>query len=109
MNMKKDISKIGLYIGIGAGLVLFALCGLLPGSFIGGSIGVNLAKAVLGGMLETSLLPRLILVVSMLIGVLVSGILFIISTSSIGWLIGYSLDVVLFGRTIDHHAAVDTN
>ena len=107
--MKNDMTKIGLYLGIGAGMVLFVLCGLLPGSFIGGSIGVNIAKNVVGGALENALLPRLIMVTSMLIGVLLSGVLFIISTSSLGWLIGYTIDTVLSGRTIEHEAAVDTN
>lgn len=106
--MKKDMSKIGLYIGIGSGIVLFALWGLLPGSFIGGSIGVNIAKNLLGGTLESSLLPRLIMVASMLVGVLLSGVLFLISTSSLGWLVGYTIDAVFSGRT-EPHAMVDTN
>ncbi len=92
--MKKDMSKIGLYIGIGAGMVLFALFGLLSGSFIGGSIGVSITKHLIGGMLEPSLLLRLILVVAMLFGVMLSGVLFLISTSSMGWLIGYTIDAV---------------
>jgi hypothetical protein len=106
--MKKDMSKIGLYIGIGAGIVLFALGGLLPGSFIGGSIGVNIAKNLLGGTLESSIIPRLILVASMLFGVLLSGVLFLITTSSLGWLIGYTIDAVFAGRA-EHNAVVDSN
>ena|ERR1700690_2356471 len=107
--MKTNMSKIGLYIGIGAGIVLFALGGLFAGSFIGGSIGVTIAKNVVGGTLENTLLSRLILLVSMLFGVLISGVLFLISTSSLGWLIGYTVDAVFSGRTIEHEAAVDSN
>lgn len=107
--MKKDMSKVGLYMGIGAGIVLFALSGLILGSFIGGSIGVNIANRLIGGNLETFLFTRLIVMVSMLFGVMVSGVFFIISTSSIGWLIGYTIDAVFSGRTVEHAAALDNN
>jgi hypothetical protein len=107
--MKKNMSKNGLYIGIGAGMVLFVISGLLPGSFIGGSIGVNIARNLVGGTLETSLLPRLIVAVSMLFGVLVSGAVFLISASSLGWLIGYMIDAARSSRTVENQTAVDSN
>ena len=107
--MKTNISKIGLYVGIGAGIVLFALGGLLAGSFIGGSIGVTIIKNVFGSAaLQSSILTRLILLASMLFGVLLSGILFLVSTSSLGWLIGYTLDSILADK-VEHHAAVDSH
>jgi hypothetical protein len=109
MNMKTNISKIGLYVGIGAGIVLFALGGLLAGSFIGGSIGVPIVKNIFGSTLESSLLTRLILLASMLFGVLVSGVLFLMSTSSLGWLIGYTLDSILSDKTVEQPAAVDSH
>jgi hypothetical protein len=108
MNMKTNISKIGLYVGIGAGIVLFALGGLLAGSFIGGSIGVTIIKNVFGSALQSSILTRLILLASMLFGILLSGILFLVSTSSLGWLIGYTLDSILADK-VEHHAAVDSH
>jgi hypothetical protein len=109
MNMKTNMSKIGLYVGIGAGTVLFALGGLLAGSFIGGSIGVAIIKNVFGNpALQSSLLIRLTLLGSMLFGVLLSGILFLVSTSSLGWLIGYTVDSVLADK-VEHHAAVDSH
>jgi hypothetical protein len=45
----------------------------------------------------------------MLIGVLISGVLFLISTSSLGWLIGYTIDAVVSGSMVDHKATVDSN
>jgi hypothetical protein len=114
--MKKDMSKIGLYIGIGAGLVVFAISGLLPGSFIGGSIGVHIAKNLFGGTLETSLLSRLIVGASMLSGIFAAGLFLLISTSSLGWLSGYSIgyviDAVRSSRSTvigENNAAVDSN
>ena len=116
INMKKAISKSGLYIGIGAGLVLFVISGLLPGSFIGGSIGVNLAKNLFGGTIEGSLLPRLIVGVSMFSGIMAAGLFLLIFTSSLGWLSGYSIgyviDAMRSGRTSEmmkNEAAVDNN
>ena len=107
--MKKNMSKNGLYVGIGAGMVLFVISGLLPGSFIGGSIGVNIAKNLVHGALETSLLPRLIVAVSMLFGVLVSGAVFLIGGSSLGWLIGYSIDAARSSSTVENQTAVDSD
>ena len=114
--MKKDMSKIGLYIGFGAGLVLFVISGLLPGSFIGGSIGVNIAKNLVGNTLEPSLLPRLIVGASMLSGILAAGLLLLISSSSLGWLIGYVFGWIIdtaradgTAGTIKNEAAVDSN
>lgn len=89
--MTRDISKKGLYAGIGAGLALFILSGLLAGSFIGGSIGVNLAINLLGGSIGNSLLPRVLVGISMFTGILVSGVILLIFTSSLGWLTGYFL------------------
>jgi hypothetical protein len=116
MKMKKDMSKIGLYIGIGAGIMLFAVSGLLPGSFLGGSIGVNMTKNLFGGVVESSLLPRLIVGISMFSGILAAGLFLLIFTSSLGWLSGYSIGYVIdalhSGRTAEmmkNEAAVDSN
>ncbi len=102
------MSNKGLYIGTGAGIVLFAITGLLPGSFIGGAVGVNIATNIFGAPLGTSLLPKLIVVISMLLGVLTAGVLFIIGTSSLGWLIGHIMEVARYGRTMENKTVVDT-
>jgi len=110
--MKNNMSKNGLYIGVGAGMVLFTISGLLPGSFIGGTIGVNLARHIVDGTLETSLLPRLIVGMSMLFGIVVTGAVFLICTSSLGWLIGSMIDAARSSRaveTVENKTAVDSN
>ncbi len=82
------IARKGAYIGAGAGLVLFAIFGLLPGSLIGGAAGINVAGWLFGLPLQPSLLSRIIVLMSMLVGVLVSGIVIVTATSTVGWLAG---------------------
>jgi hypothetical protein len=90
--MKTTIARKTAYIGAGAGLVLFALFGLLPGSLIGGAMGINVAGWLFGLPLQPGLLSRMIVLASMLIGVLVSGIVIVTATSTIGWLVGRVLE-----------------
>lgn len=94
----KEMAKKGLYIGAGAGLVLFAIIGLLPGSFIGGVIGLNIASSIFGTPLGPSLLPRLIVAASMVLGVCISGLVFVVGTSLLGWLAGYAADAIKHGK-----------
>ncbi len=99
--MKKgEMAKKGLYTGAGAGLVLFALMGLLPGSFIGGVIGINIAGSIFGLPLEATVLPRIIVGASMVMGVMLAGVVFVVGSALIGWLIGHAVDVVREGRTV---------
>lgn len=46
-------AQAAIYIGAGVGLVIFAFFGLLPGSFLGGAIGLNLAGKIFGTPLRT--------------------------------------------------------
>jgi len=94
--MKRENAKRGLYIGAGAGLVLFAIIGLLPGSFIGGVIGINIAGSIFGLPLGTELLPRIIVGMGMVLGVMVSGIVFVVGASILGWLLGHVVDAVRY-------------
>jgi len=105
--MKREMSNKGLYIGAGAGIVLFAISGLLPGSFIGGAVGVNIASNIFGAPLGTSLLAKLIVAISMLLGVLTAGALFIIGASSLGWLIGRVIEMARYGGTVENKTVVD--
>ena len=93
-----EIAKKGLYAGAGAGLVLFAILGLLPGSFIGGTIGLNIAGSIFGTPVGSALLPRLIVGVSMLLGIFVSGVIFVVGSSLLGWVTGYAVGTVRQGK-----------
>ena len=88
----KGTARKGAYIGAGAGLVLFALFGLLPGSLIGGAAGINVAGWLFGLPLEPGLISRVIVLMSMLVGVLVSGIAIVTATSTVGWLAGMLME-----------------
>jgi hypothetical protein len=90
--MKTTIARKTAYIGAGAGLVLFALFGLLPGSLMGGAMGINIAGWLFGLPLQPGLLSRLIVLASMLTGVLVAGIVIVTASSTVGWLVGRVLE-----------------
>ena len=87
-------TKSMTYIGAGAGVVLFAIFGLLPGSFLGGVMGLNLAGSLLGTPVASGVLARLIVASSMVLGVMVAGIMFITGASTLGWLIGTVVDAL---------------
>ena len=95
-----EMAKKGLYTGVGAGLVLFALVGLLPGSFIGGVIGLNIAGGIFGFPLTASVLPRIIVALSMLMGVVLSGVAFVVGGALAGWLTGHVIDVLRERKTM---------
>jgi hypothetical protein len=92
MNMKNTIAKKGAYIGAGAGLVLFALFGLLPGSLLGGAAGINVAGWLFGLPLDPGIISRAIVLISMLVGVLIAGIVIVTATTTVGWLLGRLLE-----------------
>ena len=91
-------SKKLAYMGAGCGLVLFAVFGLLPGSFLGGVMGLNLAGIMLGTPVGAGILPRMIVAASMLIGVMVSGTMAIMASTTLGWLIGTVVDTLRAGN-----------
>ncbi|TAN41782.1 MAG: hypothetical protein EPN25_04425 [Nitrospirae bacterium] len=85
-------------VGAGCGVVLFAIFGLLPGSFLGGVMGLNLAGSLLGLPVTSGVLSRLIVAVSMVLGVMVAGIMFITASSLTGWLLGTIADTLTAGK-----------
>ena len=93
-----NYSKKLTLIGAGCGVVLFAVFGLLPGSFLGGVMGLNLAGMLLGMPVTSGVLSRLIVAASMVIGVMVSGIMFITASSLTGWLLGTIADALTAGK-----------
>ncbi len=100
MNTKHTIARKGLYVGAGAGLLLFAIIGLLPSSFIGGILGLKIAGHIFGVPLGTAVLPRVIVGLSMVLGVLVTGLVFVVGISIIGWLFGHVVDIVRSAREV---------
>lgn len=91
-------SKKLAYMGAGCGVVLFAIFGLLPGSFLGGVMGLNIAGTLFGIPVASGILSRLIVAASMVVGVMVSGIIFITAASLAGWLAGTAVDAVMSGK-----------
>jgi len=90
--MKSGMAKKGAYIGAGAGLVLFAVFGLLPGSLLGGAAGIKVAGMLFGLPLDPGIISRAIVLMAMLVGVLVAGIVIVTATSTVGWLIGRMME-----------------
>jgi len=82
------------YVGAGVGIIIFALFGLLPGSFLGGAIGLSLSGRVFGTPLVSQLFAKIIVAASMACGALLSAItiIFIFAAfgrcagSCLGWL-----------------------
>jgi small-conductance mechanosensitive channel len=91
-KMKTTLSRKAAYLGAGAGLVLFAIFGLLPGSLLGGAAGIKFAGMLFGLPLEPGIVSRSIVLLSMLVGVMVSGIAIVTATSTAGWLVGNVID-----------------
>ena len=90
--MNTTLSRKTAYIGAGAGMVLFAIFGLLPGSLLGGAAGIKLAGMVFGLPLEPGIISRVIVLASMLVGVMISGIAIVTAASAMGWLTGSLLE-----------------
>jgi hypothetical protein len=90
--MNTNLSRKTAYIGAGAGLVLFAIFGLLPGSLLGGAVGIKLAGMFFGLPLDPGIVSRVIVLASMLVGVMVAGITSVTATTSLGWLVGKVLE-----------------
>ncbi len=85
-------AKKASYIGAGAGLALFVMIGLLPGSFLGGALGITIAGGLFGLPLKSDLLPRVTVAASMFLGVLIAGTLFVTCGTFVGWLMGNVID-----------------
>lgn len=95
-----ELSKRLTYVGAGIGLVLFALFGLLPGSFIGGVLGLNIAGKIFGIPITPTVPTKIIIALMMILGVIVSAVLFIMSTAILGWLIGYIIGAIFEKKTV---------
>lgn len=104
--MKTTLSKKSAYLGAGAGLVLFALFGLLPGSLLGGAAGIKFAGMLLGLPLEPGVVSRSLVLLSMLVGIIVSGIAFVTASSTAGWLVGAALGTAATAEAAEQKVGV---
>lgn len=98
--MKTTLARKMAYVGAGAGMVLFAIFGLLPGSLLGGAAGIKLAGMLFGLPLEPGILQRMIVLASMLVGVMASGITIVTATATMGWLAGAALQGEASGQAV---------
>ncbi|MBI4684541.1 MAG: hypothetical protein HY755_05025 [Nitrospirae bacterium] len=101
MKARKEMAKKGLYLGTGAGIILFVLVGLFSGSVIGGIIGLKIANGIFGGPVSAAILPRIIVAVSMIMGIIVSAMVFVLGTGIAGWTLGFIADAIRSGRYVE--------
>ena len=86
---KLELSKKGLYVGTGIGLILFVLVGFLSGSLIGGMVGLKITQSIMGAPVDATLISRVVVALSMIVGVMVSAVLFIGGMAALGWSAGF--------------------
>jgi hypothetical protein len=96
--MKKTLAKKAAYLGAGVGLALFALFGLLPGSLLGGAAGIKLAGMLMGLPLDSGVISKGIVLISMVTGVAVAGIAIVTAGSAAGWLAGKLMEPMIPAR-----------
>lgn len=96
--MKSAIANRLSYLGAGVGLTLFAIFGLLYGSFLGGVIGLNIVNAVSGAPLSSSIIARVIVALGMITGILMACAIFVVGCGALGWLIGFIIDPATWSR-----------
>ena len=98
--MKNTMAEKMMYMGAGIGVVIFAVFGLLHGSFLGGVIGLKISAVLFGEPVTSGILARAIVAVSMLLGVLVPGMALTAAGSGAGWLIGSLIDLLKPAKTL---------
>jgi hypothetical protein len=98
MVAKAELMKRSGLLGAGAGVGLFAIFGLLQGAVLGGTAGLSVAKHIFGAttleIMANDLLPRIILAASMLAGVIVSLMVFVVAFACAGVAAGYLLGIM---------------
>ncbi len=94
--MKRNTSKTFAYIGAGVGLTIFALFGLMYGSFIGGIIGLQINGQLFGAAAEFGILPRIVVSSGVMFGVLLAAVACVAGSSIVCYLIGLVIDCVHF-------------
>ena len=92
--MKGNTSKTFAYIGAGIGLTIFALFGLMFGSFFGGIIGLQINVQIFGAAAEVGILPRIVVSLGVMFGVLLAAVACVAGSSMICYLVGRVIDLV---------------
>ncbi len=96
------MKKCGL-VGSGIGLALFAVFGLLQGALLGGTAGVAIANYIFGAntfeVMGNDLLPRVIMAASMLAGVVISCVMFVVAGGVVGAAGGFALSLLTRSET----------
>lgn len=82
------------YMLAGCGTVLFAIFGLFPGTYPGGSIGLDVAGILFGRPVISGIFSRWIVAASMAMGTLASGIMFVTVAATGGWLLSTVLQTL---------------
>lgn len=103
--MKTELQKNrwAAYWGAAAGLIIFALVGLLPSSFVGGVLGLKAAGFLFGGTAEAGLASRALVGASMIVGVMVTGLIFVTGSAAMAWAAA-QIAAVLRRRIVQEHA-----
>jgi hypothetical protein len=89
-KMKEKIAHKMIYLG--AGFILFVIYGILPSSFLGGIAGLGLAGAIFGSPVKPGIISRILVALSMLTGVMVSGLICVTVASTVGYMAGNLID-----------------
>ena len=89
--MNAKISRKTAYIGAGAGIVIFAIFGLLRQPS-GRRLRNQTSRNVFRLPLDPGIISRAIVLASMLVGVIVFGITIVTATATMGWLVGRVLE-----------------
>lgn len=97
--MKTRAAKTGAFVGAGIGLALFAVFGLLYGSFIGGVAGLHLANQMFASTGEPGVLSRMVLALGVMFGVLIAAAICVLGTALVGYLVGTAIDLTHMEET----------
>jgi hypothetical protein len=112
MVTRGDLMKKCGLVGSGIGLALFAVFGLLQGAMLGGTAGIGIANYVFGAntfeVMGNDLLPRAIMAASMLAGVVISCVMFVVAGGAVGAAGGFALSLLRHSEAKQGEYAVET-
>lgn len=86
--MDEGREKAVFCTGIRVAGLIFLILGILPGSVLGGSLGLRVSGALFGLPVNSELVPRMIVLVSMIAGLLLSAFSVMFLSSVAGRIVG---------------------